>query len=137
MFWLKLRQYKGSMLPQFLTSCRQIWQAYKIMAKDEKTPGAFLNSAPIIFYDSNSAVLYAANGDFSLNACSNLKTISIKNRQEGIRAQVVLKLISKTKWRKFKMTATLTSGSERVSLNYEACIRLQTKILKLYSPSSR
>ena len=31
-----------------------------------------------------------------------------------------------------KLTAALTSRSERVSLNYEACIRLQTKILKKY-----
>ena len=83
------------MLPQFLTSCRQIWQAYKIIAEDENRPVEFWNSAPIIFYESNSAVLYAANGVFSSNACRKLKTISIKNRQDGIRAQMVLKLISK------------------------------------------
>ena len=54
-----------------------------------------ISSAPIIFYDSNSAVLYAANGDFSSSACRKLRTISIKNHQDGIRAQMVLKLISK------------------------------------------
>ena len=95
MFWLKLRQCKGSMVHQFLTSCRQIWQAYKIIAEDENLPGEFRNSAPIKFYESNSAVLYAANWDFSSNAYRKLKTISIKNRQDGIRAQMVLKLISK------------------------------------------
>ena len=95
MLGIKLRQCKGSMLPQFLTSRRQIWQAYKIIAEDENRPGEFCYSAPIIFYDSNSAVLYAANGDFSSNACRKLKTISIKNRQDRIRAQMVLKLISK------------------------------------------
>ena len=78
MFWLILRQCKESMLPQFLTSCRQIWQAYKIVAEDENCPGELRNSAPIIFCDSNSAVLFAANGDFSSNACMKLKTISIK-----------------------------------------------------------
>ena len=41
MFWLKLRQCKGSMLPQFLTPCRQIWQAYKIVAENEKCLGEF------------------------------------------------------------------------------------------------
>ena len=44
-----LRQYKRSMLPQFLTSCRQIWQAYKIIAEDENRPGEFWSSTPIIF----------------------------------------------------------------------------------------
>ena len=39
--------------------------------------------------------LYATNGDFSSNACRKLKTISIKNRQDGIRVQMVVKLISK------------------------------------------
>ena len=29
------------MLPQFLTSCRQIWKAYKIVAEDENHPGEF------------------------------------------------------------------------------------------------
>ena len=61
MFWLKLRQRKGSMLPQFLTSSRQIWQVHKIISEDVKRPGEFPNSPPIIFYDSISAVLYAAN----------------------------------------------------------------------------
>ena len=95
MFWLKLRQCKGSILPQFLTSYRQIQQAYKIIVENENRTGEFRNFAPIIFYDSNSAVLYDANGDFSSNACRKLKTIPIKNRQDVIRAQIVLKLISK------------------------------------------
>ena len=43
----------------------------------------------------NSAVLYSVNGDFSSNACRKLKTISIKNRQDWIRAQIVLKLVNK------------------------------------------
>ena len=47
------------------------------------------------FMTQNSAVLYAANGDFSSNACRKIKTISIKNRQDGIRVQTVAKLISK------------------------------------------
>ena len=34
-------------------------------------------------------------GIFSSDACRKFKTISIKNRQDGIRAQMVLKLISK------------------------------------------
>ena len=95
MFWIKLQQCKGSMLPQFLTSRCQIWQTYKIIAEDENRPEEFGNSAPIIFYDSNSAVLYVVNGDFSSHACRKLKTIAIKNRQDRIRAQMVLKLISK------------------------------------------
>ena len=41
MFWLKLRQCKGSVQPQFLISCRQIWQTYKIIAEDENRPGHF------------------------------------------------------------------------------------------------
>ena len=68
---------------------------YKIIDEDENRPGEFRNSAPIIFYESNSAVLYAANEDFSSNASRKLKTISIKNRQDGITAQMVLKLIHK------------------------------------------
>ena len=90
------------MLPQFLTSYRQIWQAYKIVAEDENRPGEFWHSAPIIFYDSNSTVLYAANGNFSSNACRKLKTISITNRQDGIRVQMVVKLISKIQMTKIE-----------------------------------
>ena len=97
MFWLKLRQRKGSMLPQFLTSCRQIWQVHKIIAEDINRPGEFRNSAPIIFYDSISAVLYAANREFSSNACRKLMTRTVKNRQDGIRVQIVLNLINKLK----------------------------------------
>ena len=40
-FWLKPRQCKGSMLPQFLTICRQIWQVHKIIAEDVNRPGEF------------------------------------------------------------------------------------------------
>ena len=46
MFWLKLRQIKGSILPQFL-----IWQVDKIIAEDVKRAGKIQNSAIIIFYD--------------------------------------------------------------------------------------
>ena len=46
-----------------------------MIAEDENCPGEFWNSAPIIFYDPNSAVLYAANGDFASNACKKWKTI--------------------------------------------------------------
>ena len=74
------------MLPQFLISCRQIWQVDKIIAEDENRPGEFWNSAQIIFYESNSAVLWAANAEFSSNTCRKLETISIKNRQDGIKA---------------------------------------------------
>ena len=55
---------RRALLPQFLTSCRQIWQVHKIIAENVNRPGEFLNSAPIIFYDSISAVLYAANREF-------------------------------------------------------------------------
>ena len=85
------------MLPQFLASWRQIWQAYKTIAEDENRPGEFWNSAPIIFYDSIKAVLYAANKEFSSNTCRKLKTHSIKNRQDGIRVKIVLNLIKSLK----------------------------------------
>ena len=97
MFWLKLRQRKGSMLLQFLTSCRQIWRVHKIIAEDVKRPSEFRNSAPIIFYDSISAVLYAANREFSSNACRKLITRTIKNHQDGIRVKIVLNLTKKLK----------------------------------------
>ena len=97
MFWLKLRQRKGSMLLQFITSCRQIWQAHKIIAEDVNRAGEFRNSAPIIFYDSISAVLYAANREFSSNACRKLISRTIKNRQNGIRVKIVLNLTKKLK----------------------------------------
>ena len=93
-------------------------------------PGEFRNSAPIIFYDSSRAVLYAANGELSSSTCGKLVTRTIKNPQHGIRAQMVLKL-TKYKWRKLKLTAALTSRSERVSLSCDARIRLQTEIFKL------
>ena len=75
MFWLKLRQWKETILPQFITSCRNflIWQVDKIIAEDENRAGKLRNSAPIIFHDSSRAVLYAVpvNGDeFPLNDCS-------------------------------------------------------------------
>ena len=85
MFWLKLRQRKGSMYPQFLTSCHQIWQVHKIKAEDVNRPGEFRNSTSIIFYDSISAVLYTANREFSSNACRKLMMRTIKNRWDGIR----------------------------------------------------
>ena len=95
MFWRKLRQYKGSILPLFLTSCRQIWQVDKIIAEDVNRAGEFWNSAPSYFYDSDRAGLYAANEGFSSNACRKLMTRKVKNLQHGIRAQMVLKLTNK------------------------------------------
>ena len=77
------------MLPQFLNSCRQIWQAHKIIAED-------LNR-PIIVYDSIRAVLYAANREFFSNACRKLMARTIKTPQHGIRAQMVLKFTNKLK----------------------------------------
>ena len=85
------------MLPQFLASWPQIWQAYKTTAEDKNHPGEFWNSAPIIFYDSIKAVLYAANKEFSSNTCRKLKTHSIKNRQDVIRVNIVLNLIKRLK----------------------------------------
>ena len=87
---------KKTIHPQFLTSCRQIWQV-TIIAKDVYRGGEFLYSTPIIFYDSIRAVLYAANGEFSSNACRKLVTRIIKNPQHGIRMQTVLKLTNKLK----------------------------------------
>ena len=83
------------MLPQFLASWRQICQAYKTIAEDENRPGEFWNSAPIIFYDSIKAVLYAANKEFSSNTCRKLKAHLIKNRQDEIRVKIVLNLIKR------------------------------------------
>ena len=34
MFWIKLRECKGPMLPQFFTSWRQIWQVHRLIAED-------------------------------------------------------------------------------------------------------
>ena len=80
MFWLKLRQCKGSMLPQFLTPCRQIWQVYKIIAARCKPSWGILKfRSNYIFYDSISAVLYAANREFSSNACRKFMTRTVKN----------------------------------------------------------
>ena len=42
---------------------------------------------------------------------------------------MVLKLTN-YKWWKLKLTAALTSRSKRVSLNYDARIRLQSKVFK-------
>ena len=100
-----------------------------MLSEDVNRAGEFRNSAPIIFDNKSRAVLYAANGEFSSNACRKLMTRTIKNPQHGIRAQMVLKLTN-YKWRKLKLTAALTSRSERVSLNYDASIRLQTKNFK-------
>ena len=76
---------KGSVLLQFLTSCRPISQVDKIIAEDVNRAGEFRNSAPIIFYDSSRAVLCAANG---------FKNRS-KNPQHGVRVQMMLKLTNK------------------------------------------
>ena len=40
-------------------------------------------------------VLQMGGGGGSSNACRKLKTVSIKNPQDGIRVQMVVKLISK------------------------------------------
>ena len=48
-----------------------------------------------LFYDSSSAVLYAANGEFSSNACIKLMKRAIENPQHGKRAPMVLKLTNK------------------------------------------
>ena len=74
--------------------------------------------------------MYASNGGFSSNACRKLMTSTIKNPQHGIRVQLVLKLTNDYKWRKLKLTAALTSRSERVNLNYDARIGLKTKIFE-------
>ena len=50
-----------------------------------------------MFYNSISAVLYAANREFSSNACRKLMTRTIKNREDGIRVKIVLNLINKLK----------------------------------------
>ena len=55
---------------------------------------------------------------------------TIKNPQHKIRAQMVQKLTNKLQMRKLKLTAALTSRSERVSLNNDARLRLKRKILK-------
>ena len=67
------------------------------MAEDVNRPGEFRNSAPIIFYYSISAVLYAANREFSSNACRKLMTRAIKNHQDGIRVKIVLNFTKKLK----------------------------------------
>ena len=46
--------------------------------------------------DSSRAVLYAANGECSSNACRKLITRTIKNPQQGVRAQIVLKTDKQT-----------------------------------------
>ena len=97
MFWLKLRQCKVSMLPQFLTSCRQIWQVHKNNSSRCKSTWGILKFRSNYFYDSIRVVLYAANREFSSNACKKLMTRTIKNPQHGIRAQMVLKLTKKLK----------------------------------------
>ena len=95
--FVKTATTQRSMLLQCLTSCRQIWQVHKIIAEDVNRPGEIRNSAPNIFYDSISAVLYAANRDFSSNACRKLMTRTIENRQDGIRVKIVLNLINNLK----------------------------------------
>ena len=130
MFWLKLRQCKGSILPQFLSSCCSIWQVDKIIAEDVNRAWEFRNSALIIFYYLSRAVLYAATGEFSSNACRKLMMHTIKNPQHGIRAQMVLKLTNKLQMAEMNLTAAFTSSSERVSLNYDPRIRSQTTKFK-------
>ena len=81
MFWLKLRQCinnEGSILPQFLTSCRPISQVDKIIAKNVNR--AFFKCLQKI-NDARSPLL--------------VMTRTIKNPHNGIRAQMVLKLTNK------------------------------------------
>ena len=49
------------------------------------------------FYDSIGAVLYAANTEFSSNACRESIMRTIKNPQDGIRVNIVLKLTNTLK----------------------------------------
>ena len=131
MFWLKLRQCKGSILPHFLTLWRPIWQVDKIIADDENRAACwgfskFLSNY-FLWLKQGSSVRRTCMKTFLQMQIINEHTI--KNPQHGIRAQMVLKLTS-YKWRKLKLTAALTSRSERVRLNYDARIRLQTKIFK-------
>ena len=49
----------------------------------------------LFFYDLTSAVLYAANSEFSSNACRKLMTRTIKYRQDGFRVKLVLNLTNK------------------------------------------
>ena len=67
------------------------------MAENVNHPGEFLNSALNIFYDSISAVLHAANTEFSSNACKKSKMRTIKNSQDGIRVKIVLQLTNNLK----------------------------------------
>ena len=57
-------------------------------------------------------------------------TRTIKSPQHGIRAQMVLTDKETTNGGKLKPTAALISRSETVSLNYDASIRLLTKVFK-------
>ena len=66
-----------------------------LIAEDQNRAGEFQNYVPTILYDSSRAVLYAANCEFSSNACRKSMTCTIKNPQHGIRTQIVLKLINK------------------------------------------
>ena len=70
------------------------------------------------------------NMEFPSNACKKLKTHTIKNPQHGVRAQMVLKPTNNQQMVETELTAALTSRSERVSLNHDARIRLQTKNFK-------
>ena len=81
MFWLKLRQCKGSILIQFVNSCRQIWQVYKIIAEDINCPWEFWKSAPVFFK--------------CLQKIYKMRTI--RNPQDGIRVKTVLNLTNKLK----------------------------------------
>ena len=55
---------------------------------------------------------------------------TIKNPQHRIRTQMVLKLKDKLQMAETQPTTTLMSRSERVSLKYDARIRLETKLFK-------
>ena len=52
------------MLPQFLTSCRQIWQVHKIIAEDVNRPEEFLNSTPISFMTQSGQFCTLQIGNF-------------------------------------------------------------------------
>ena len=59
--------------------------------------GYFEIPLQLFFYDLIRAVLYAANREFSSNACRKLMTRTIKNPQHGIIMQMVLKPTNKLK----------------------------------------
>ena len=64
MFCPKQRHWKGSILPQFLTSCRRIWQVDKIITEDVNCAGEFQSSAPIIFMTQAAQVCTLQTANF-------------------------------------------------------------------------